>query len=171
MRTLHFLDKQLGRATGLFAILGSISTLALMLLIMVGVFFRYALNNPIFGIGDLSTLALSVLAASSIFYGARNDAHVNVDLIDYFFGPKVTRVTDMMMSVLAIFILGLATYALFAKACGFEKACLTENLSIVHRPFFYVLGVSFGLYTLHFLHRFIAQILNWDQTLSLEVDS
>ena len=57
---LDWLDKQLGRLTGLFALLGAAGVLSLMLIILVAVIWRYGINNPIFGIGDLSVLVLSV---------------------------------------------------------------------------------------------------------------
>jgi TRAP-type C4-dicarboxylate transport system permease small subunit len=60
----------------------------------------------------------------------------------------VVRVTDVIMRLLTIFILGLASYALVTKACGFDKGCITENLSIVHRPFYYLLAVVMGLFAL-----------------------
>ena len=145
---LDWMDKQLGRLTGLFAIIGGLGVLSLMLIILVAVIWRYGINNPIFGIGDLSVLVLSVVAASSVIFGARNNAHISIDIITRFFGPKVTRVTDAIMRLLTIFILGLASYALVTKACGFEKGCMTENLSIVHEPFYYLLAVVMGLFAL-----------------------
>ena len=145
---LDWMDKQLGRVTGLFALVGGLGVLTLMLIILVAVIWRYGINNPIFGIGDLSALVLSVVAASSVIFGARNNAHISIDIISRFFGPKVVRVTDAIMRLLTIFILALASYALVTKACGFEKGCITENLSIVHRPFYYLLAVVMGLFAL-----------------------
>ncbi len=145
---LNWIDRQLGRLTGLFALVGSLGVMTLMIIIMIAVIWRYGINNPIFGIGDLSVLVLSVVAAASVIFGARNNAHISIDIISRFFGWKVIRFTDALMRLLTIGILATATYALVTKSCGFEKGCITENLSIVHRPFYYLLAVSMGLFTL-----------------------
>jgi TRAP-type C4-dicarboxylate transport system permease small subunit len=73
---LDWMDKQLGRVTGLFAIIGGLGVLSLMLIILVAVIWRYGINNPIFGIGDLSVLVLSVVAASSVI-SARATMHIS----------------------------------------------------------------------------------------------
>lgn len=160
-KSLHWVDKQLGHLTGLFAVIGSLAILALLLIILVAVFWRYILNDPIFGIDDISVLVLAVVAASSVIYGARNNAHVSVNVITMFFGRKVTRITDIIMRTFAVAILGVASFALFYKACGFEKACITENLSVEHWPFFYVLGAAMILYTVHIFIQLVSGIYHF----------
>ena len=159
---LSWMDRQLGRLTGLFAIVGSLGVMALMAIILIAVIWRYGINNPIFGIEDLSVLVLSIVAASATVFGARNNAHISIDIISRFFGRKVTRFTDLIMRLLAFGILSLASYALVTKACGFEKGCLTENLSIVHRPFYYVLAASMGLYALHILIQLLQGLVHFN---------
>lgn len=157
-----WIDKQLGRLTGLFALIGSIGVVGLMAIIIVGVFWRYMLGDPIFGIDDLSKLVLSIVAAAAVAYGARNNAHVSVNVIGIFWGRKVTRITDAVMRGLAVAILVAASYALFTKACGFEEACITENLSVEHRPFYYVLGVAMALYSLHILMQLVVGLRHFN---------
>ncbi|MGI9366362.1 MAG: TRAP transporter small permease [Rhizobiaceae bacterium] len=158
---LSWADKQLGRLTGLFAVFGALGVVGLMGIIIVAVIWRYGINNPIFGIGDLSVLVLSVVAAASTIFGARNNAHISIDIISRFFGRKVTRYTDLIMRLLAFGILSLASYALVIKSCGFEKGCITENLSIEHRPFYYILAVSMGLYALHILIQLLQGLFHF----------
>ncbi|NKB54635.1 MAG: TRAP transporter small permease subunit [Rhizobiaceae bacterium] len=159
---LKWMDKQLGRMTGLFALVGSLGVMTLMIIIMIAVIWRYGINNPIFGIGDLSVLVLSVVAAASVIFGARNNAHVSIDIISRFFGWKVIRYTDALMRLLTIGILATASYALVVKACGFEKGCITENLSIVHRPFYYLLAVSMGLFTLQVVLELLRGLIRFN---------
>ena len=147
-----------------FAVLGSIGVMALMIVTLVAVVWRYGFNAPIIGIGDLSVVMLSIVAAASVVYSARNNSHVSVNIIGYFFERKVTRFTDLIMRILTVGILGVAGYALFKKACGFEKACITENLSLQHWPYYYVLSIALGFYCCHIfvqliqgLRRFNAQ--------------
>lgn len=161
---LEWMDKQLGRMTGLFAIVGSLGVVSLMGIIIIAVIWRYGINNPIFGIGDLSVMVLSVVAAASVIFGARNNAHVSIDIISRFFGWKVVRFTDALMQLLTIGILATATYALVTKACGFEKGCITENLSIVHEPFYYLLAVSMGLFTLQIVVEFLRGLVRFNRS-------
>lgn len=148
-------DKLIGLAAGGFAIVGGAGIVALMLITLVGVFWRYALNNPIFGIGDLSVMTLTIVAASAVAFGATKQAHVSVNIITIFFGRDITRFTDAVMRLAAIFITGLAAYALFTKACGFEKACITENLSLEHRNFYWFLGIGMTFYMLVFVTQLV----------------
>lgn len=148
-------DKFIGLAAGGFAVVGGVGIVVLMLITLVGVFWRYALNNPIFGIGDLSVMTLTIVAASAVAFGATKQAHVSVNIITIFFGRNVTRFTDAAMRLAAILITGLAAYALFTKACGFEKACITENLSLEHRNFYWFLGIGMAFYMLVFITQLV----------------
>ncbi|MCR9135220.1 MAG: TRAP transporter small permease subunit [Alphaproteobacteria bacterium] len=149
-RQVSATDKFIGLAAGGFAFVGGAGIVVLMLITLVGVFWRYALNNPIFGIGDLSVMTLTIVAACAVAFGATKQAHVSVNIITIFFGRNVTRFTDAAMRLAAIFITGLAAYALFSKACGFEKACITENLSLEHRNFYRFLGLGMAFYMIVF---------------------
>ncbi|MBS28943.1 MAG: hypothetical protein CL566_08495 [Alphaproteobacteria bacterium] len=160
-KVLHWADEQLGRLAGLFAVLGAIGVCVLMANILIAVFWRYALNDPIFGIDDISVLVLAVVAACSVAYGARNNSHVAVDVITKFFGRSATRYTDAVMRLMALSITGLAAYALWTKACGFEEACITENLSIEHTWFYHFLGVALLFYSLHLLVQLFTGVVHW----------
>ena len=119
---LSWFDQQLGRLVELFAFVGGLSIIALMIITLIAVIWRYGFNDPIFGISDISVMVLSIVAAASVIYGARNNSHVSVNVISYFCGRKWTRMTDILMRVLTLGILVIATYALFKKSCGFEEA-------------------------------------------------
>lgn len=156
------LERQLDRLVGLLAFLGAIATAGLVLITVVAVTWRYGFNNPIFGVEDLSIVTLTIVVGAAVAYGARHNAHVSVDVISYFFGRSVKRYTDAVMRFLATAILALATYALFAKACGIEKACITNNFSIEHRLFYYFLGVSMALCTLHYLLQLVIGLVSFN---------
>ena len=114
--------------------------------------------NPIFGIEDLSTLGLAILAAAAVCYGARTEAHVSIDFIHDLVPRRVTRWTDAAMNLGAAGISALACYALVTRACGIEKACITTNLAVEHAPFYYVLAISFALIALHFVLRLVRDL-------------
>ena len=66
------------------------------------------------------------------------------------------------MRLLAFGILSFDCYALIMKCCGFEKGCITENLSIEHRPFYYILAVSMGLYEVHVLIQLLQGLVHFN---------
>ena len=122
-KALVWIDEQLRLLTVLFAFIGGIAVLALVGITAVAVGWRYGLNNPIFGIEDLSIVTLTVVAAASVAYGGRHQAHVSVNIINQFASRSFTRWTDTLMRLLTFSISAMASYALFTKACGKEKAC------------------------------------------------
>ena len=139
------IDRGLGHLALTLAILGSLGAVALALVTVIAVFWRYLLKNPIFGIEDLSVLLLTVVAAAAVAYGTGKGAHVSVDVIKHVVGPSVTRWTDALMRLLAAAICALASFALIDRACGIEKACITENLSVEHAPFYYILSLAMAV--------------------------
>jgi TRAP-type C4-dicarboxylate transport system permease small subunit len=158
---LAWIDKQLGRLAGLFAVAGSAGIIVLLGVTIVAVFWRYTLNSPIFGIEDVSIVTLTIVAASAVAYGGRNDAHVSIDLIAYFLGRRTTRITDALMRSAVAATAFLAAYSLIVKSCGIEKACITSNLSIEHRPFFYVLAAAMAFYGLNMTLHLLAGLTDW----------
>lgn len=151
-------DKGLGLLAGLFAVAGGLGILVLLGVTVVAVFWRYALSAPIFGIEDVSIITLTVVAAGAVCFGGRKGAHVSIDLIDRFASTRVTRVTDTVMYLLASAICLLAVYALVSRACGIEKACITSNLAIEHRPFFWILAAAFMVYALQLAVQFLRSL-------------
>ena len=156
------LDRQLGRLAGLLAFAGALGIIVLLGVTVVAVFWRYLLNAPIFGIEDISIVTLTIVAAGSVAYGGRKGAHVSINLLNYFSSRRLTRVTDALMRFATAAISLLAAYALVTKACGLEKACITSNLAIEHRPFFYVLAAGMGLYGVNMAVHFVIGLAHWN---------
>ena len=150
-RILVQADRLIGWLAGLMALIGGLGIAGLVLITVVAVLWRYGFNDPIFGISDLSVVTLTIVAGSAVAYGARHGAHVSVNVIAYVADRRRLRWSDAVMRLATVAITGLATWGLFTKACGIEKACITNNFSIEHRPFYWFLGVALGLYTLHVL--------------------
>lgn len=156
-------EAALDLAAGLFAVLGGIALALLMAITVVAVGARYALNDPIFGIEDVSTMGLTIVVAAAIAYGAHHGAHISVNVISGVAGRRVTRLTDVLARALSVAILGVATYALFKHgACGLPCGAITNNLGIVHTPFYYALGAAMGLYTLLLAVQLGIGLLHWD---------
>ena len=150
------------RATGVLAVLGGASVFFLVGVTMTAVFARYVLNDPIYGIEDLSSMGLTVVVAGAVAYGAGKGSHVSVNVIGMVAGRETTRYTDVLARLLGIGIVSVATYALFTKgSCGLACGDITNNLSILHRPFYYLLGVAMASYALLLFLQLLIGFAHW----------
>ncbi len=137
----------LDRISAVLAVTGAVAIVLLVVLTVVAVVFRYLLDDPIFGIDDLSQMGLSLAVAGSIAYGGRAGAHVHVDVLNMVGGRKVTRYTDILARAIGAFIVGLTAYALVKQGlCGTRCGHFTPNLVIPHLPFYMVLAAAMAIY-------------------------
>lgn len=156
------IDRGLGGIAGLMAVMGGLALAALVGITIVSVFWRYVLRDPIFGIEDASTMALTVFVAGAIAYGAVRGAHVSVGVISKLLGRGVTRVTDLVARVLSLGIIGFAAWGLFDKgSCGMPCGAMTANLGIIHTPFYYVLGAAFTFYAVLLSWQIVTGLFHW----------
>lgn len=159
---LRVIEKGLGIVAGLFAIAGGLALLVLAVVTGVSVFYRYVLRAPIFGIEDITTMTLTVIVAAAIAWAAVHKGHVSVNIITMSLGRSVTRFTDAVGRLLSCAMLAFASYALFVKgSCGMPCGAMTSNLSIIHTPFYYVLGVAMGFYALLLLTQVLIGLAHW----------
>ena len=128
-----------------FAIAGGIALVVMVATVVVAVVARYVLNKPIFGAEDISAMALVVVVASAIVYGAWDNAHVAVDAIDSIVPKRATKATDAVARLLGAATAAMAAFALFRHgACGAACGATTPSLLVVHTPFYYALGAAFA---------------------------
>jgi len=159
-RALTLID----RAAGGLARVGSITMVALVAMTGIGVFFRYIVNDPINGLGDILGLTLSVTVACSLAYGGRVGAHVAVDVLGMVGGRKVTRWTDILVRVLGIFIIFIAVYALIKNGlCGLTCGYLTSSLAVPHAPFYYFLAFGLSAYGVVLVAELIAGLRHFSR--------
>ena len=140
--------KWLDRIAAILAFLGGATVILLVAVTVVSVFWRYILSDPIFGVTDVSRMVLAVIIAGALPYGARMGAFVHVDILSAVGGRRITRFTDVFVRISGIIIIGLAAYSLREEArCGFDCGEFTDNLEIVHTPFYLLLAFSMATYT------------------------
>ena len=152
------------RAVALLGWLGAVAVAGLVVITGIGVFFRYVLNSPIRGLGDIIGLTLAVSVVLSLAYGARRGAHVAVDVVQMVGGRLVTRWTDLVVRGLGVAIIGLACYALVKNGmCGLACAYATSSLSVPLEPYFYAMAAGFGAFGVVLLVELIVGIRHfWD---------
>lgn len=157
-RGLHWLD----RVSGVLAVVGGASTVFLVLLTVVAVFFRYVLNDPIFGVDDLSQVGLSVVVAGSIAYGARAGSHVHVDILGMVGGRKITRYTDVFVRAVGAIVVGLTAYGLIDQGlCGMRCGNFTPNLTIPHLPFYMLLSAAMAVYSVILVSELVLGLVHF----------
>lgn len=151
--------KWLDRAASVLAALGAVTVVFLTGVIIVQVFWRYILDSPIFGLEDVVRMALVLVVAGSIAYGARQGAHVHVDVLKSVAGEKVTRYTDVLVKLGGAGIVAVLAFALWEEGrCGFRCGDFTDNLTIIHTPFYNTLAVGMAVYALILIVELIAAI-------------
>lgn len=155
-------DRWFHRIANLFAVVAGVGLFVLMGITVVSVFWRYALRDPIFGIGDLSSMSLVVVVAGGVAYGAVHGVHISVDIISSFVGRKVKRVTDLIVRALSVLICGFAAWALAIKgSCGLPCGAVTQNINIVHTPFYYLLSATLALTAGFIFYQLIVGLKHW----------
>jgi TRAP-type C4-dicarboxylate transport system permease small subunit len=129
------------------AVLGGAALLGLAATALVAVFFRYQLRRPIFGAEDLLVMALAVVVAISVVVAGRHGTHVaiRVNFGDGLFG----RTVELVGKLIAVGICAFVAFTMLTQACGPEKACVTSNLTLSHRPLYVLLSASFAALSLN----------------------
>ena len=160
---LQTCDKGADWVSALFFFVGSLATIALVAMTVVAVFFRYFLNDPIFGMDDLTIMTLSLAVAAAIVYGGKSGSHVHVDILSLLGGKKVTRYTDIVVKLLSIGIVAIAAYGLFKQgSCGTPCGYFTPNLTIPYMPFYFFLGTAMVVYALILILELLNGLVHFD---------
>ncbi|MEM7443829.1 MAG: TRAP transporter small permease [Pseudomonadota bacterium] len=156
-RLLGWVDK----ISNLLAVVGGIATVALVGVTVVAVFYRYVLNDPLFGVNDISTMLLTVCVAGSICYGSRVGANVYVDVLGMVGGRKVTRYTDIVVRALGAVVVALTAYALYEQSlCGAMCGYFTPNLAISQQPFYWFMVAGMATYAVILVLELIVGIVH-----------
>ncbi|WP_342076826.1 TRAP transporter small permease [Yoonia sp. SS1-5] len=136
-------DRFFDGSGGVIAVIGSIGLLGLVFLTVADVVWRYALNDPIFGLIDVSMMVSSAVVACSVTWAALKKAHVTIELIEGHFGVKSLLYLGRIIETLTALLFATACYALIKKStCGFACGDITDNLAIPHGPFYLALAAS-----------------------------
>jgi TRAP-type C4-dicarboxylate transport system permease small subunit len=127
--------------------IGGFIVIALCLMTVTAVGFRYVLNSPIFGVSDIAQLLLLTIVTFSIGQSGRTGGQVAVELLGTVTSPKITRWTDIFVKILGAIMMGILTLKLIEG--GFSAASYgeTSNILIIpFGPFMYLLAFGIALY-------------------------
>lgn len=133
---------------GFVLIVGGLALALMTLLSVVNVLImRKALNSPIQGAEDVLILALVFIVAVSIPFGARNGAHIEIEMIEPYMSPLVSRVSSIFVKIFGCGLLAIMAWRLWesgANASRFGET--TQQLLISYEPFYYLLAVAIAAY-------------------------
>jgi TRAP-type C4-dicarboxylate transport system permease small subunit len=142
---LHLVDKAL---TNIALFGGGMTLLFLTVLSVFNVLvMRKALNSPIKGAEDILVLALVVLVAFAIPFGARTGAHIEIEVLETAMSKTFAWISLLAMKMLGVIILAIMSWRLMdagANAGRFGES--SQTLLISYAPFYYLLSVWVGLY-------------------------
>ena len=134
---------------GMAVYCGGLTVLGLLGLTVADVFWRYALNAPIFGGQDVSRLVLLLCVAFSIAYGGRTGAHVSVEVFTKLIGPWFERLTAVLVKLVGAVVMAVMAWRLYLTgllATELEEG--SQLLDIPFEPFYHALAVGIGLYAI-----------------------
>lgn len=108
---------------------------------------RKALNAPIKGAEDILVLALVLLVALAIPFGARTGAHIEIEVLEPAMPRAFARVSLLAMKVLGVITLAIMSWRLSnagTNAAVFGESSQTLLISLA--PFYHLLAVAIGVY-------------------------
>lgn len=108
---------------------------------------RKALNEPIRGAEDLMVLALVVVVALSVPFGARSGAHIEIELLEARLSKRLAGLSLALMKVIAVAITAFLAWRLWVaggQASRFGEA--SQTLVISFGPFYRVLSAAIAAY-------------------------
>ena len=158
--TLVFIDCCIHPIT-LYA--GGIALIALAILIVMAVIFRYVFNSPIFGTDDFNQIFLMATVAFSVAYSGRKGGQVIVEILSLVTGPRFTRWTEVFVKILGTFMMCILVWVLIESGINAaEYGETTRSLEITLQPFFWILAFGMGLYGIVLLVELIALLRGYN---------
>jgi TRAP-type C4-dicarboxylate transport system permease small subunit len=139
----------LNRALTAFALIAGGASLAFLTLLGVinVLIMRKALNSPIRGAEDLMVLALVVVVAVAIPFGARTGAHIEIELAEEAMSQRVADWTMAGMKAIGAVVVAILSWRLWlagGSAAQFGES--SQTLIIPFGPFYRLLAASTGFY-------------------------
>lgn len=147
-------------ALSLLAVLGGIATIALMLHVTADVALRNTLNKPIPATYEIVThYYMIALAFIPLAWVERTGAMVQVELIDPFMGPGLTRLSNRLVGLISLVVYA----ALFWVTAGtalknFDTGTyvMAQTTRLATWPAYFILPLGFGLAMIVALIRLVS---------------
>lgn len=161
-----YLESSLDWGSHILAGIAGLSLLTMMGMIVVNVFFRYVVGNPLVGIHDLVQLSMVVIVFFSLAYTGLKGAHIAVDL----FSPALARIrprwADMLLyrSVMLIAAVTMFWVAYLSLNRMFKSELMREASNMIgvpHYPFYGIIALGLAVYGLVLLAEAVRGQRSW----------
>lgn len=126
---------------------------------------RYAFNNSIVGVQEISELSIVVVLYFGLAYSTYSRSHVKVDVVINALRPDVKMITQGIMSLLCIAFSAPAAWQVFRQGNTFLLSGRTTSLMhIRYWPFYYAAAFGLALTSFEFLFdgiRWFGEAREW----------
>ena len=140
------------------ALASGLGLFAIMVLVVVSVFFRYALSAPILGSQELVEIGMSIVVMLAMPYTAMTGQHIRVDILDRKLGSKGRFAGDLFARVVSILVLALLVRKTWDKALdAHEYEDVTNMIEIPIWIAYGAITVGMGLFILVLVLQLIGQ--------------
>ncbi|MEL6953914.1 MAG: TRAP transporter small permease [Pseudomonadota bacterium] len=124
---------------------------------------RKALNSPIQGAEDILILALVFVVAVSVPFGARNGAHIEIEMMEPYMSPAVSRISLIFVKVIGTLVLAVMSWRLWESGhAATQFGETTQQLLISFEPFYYILSAAIAVYALLLVAELIVLLRGGD---------
>lgn len=114
-----------------------ICLVSMVLVVMLGVFMRYAIGSPLLGVNEIVQMTAVALVMLALPHCTSSGGHIRVDLFDSLLGRAGRLLSDILFRCLAIVTLGfLCRQAWNKTADALEFGDATNMLELPIWPFF-----------------------------------
>ena len=115
-----------------------------MMVAVVDVFGRYALNRPLPGSTEMTEILMAILIYAGLPVVSQRNAHISVDMFGSITPKALVPLRDIVIRILCAATLGIVAWRLWVYA-GQLSRDVTEYLKLPQAPFVYVLSVFAGI--------------------------
>ena len=145
MRT-HAVLYKIGKA---ISYVGMAMTVLMMLMIVVDVSLRFALNKPILGSVEIASYMLSIIAFTAIPFVESEEGHIVIPLLFDRFPKKIRLFVNTLISAIGAGLLVLISLGSFFLATEYlDRGKVTQVLSIPLYPFVFIAAFCISLYAI-----------------------
>ena len=128
---------------------GVAMTVIMMLMIVIDVVLRFALNKPILGSVELASYMLSIIAFTAIPFVESEEGHIVIPLLFDRFPKKVRLFVNTLISAIGAGLLVLIALGSFFLATEYlHRGKVSQVLSIPLYPFVFIAAFCISLYAI-----------------------
>ena len=138
---------------------GMAMTVIMMLMIVVDVLLRFALNKPILGSVELASYMLSIIAFTAIPFVESEEGHIVIPLLFDRFPEKVRIFVNTLIGLIGLGLLvliGLGSFFLTTEYL--HRGKVSQVLSIPLYPFVFIAALCISLYAIILIVNIIKYI-------------